>query len=100
MIYESYGLPKKSPTVGLFFMADEYIKFCADIRGYTTKELTFIDPELSRYANELRQDKRFGSYPIGVIDDIEIAFLHYHSKRGKETDSISHGRLWNNNRCS
>ena len=81
MVYESYDLPKESPTVGMFFMADDYIKFCTDIRGYTSKELSFIPPESSRYADELRADKRFGSYPIGVIDDIEIMFLHYHSEQ-------------------
>lgn len=81
MLYESFDLPKESPTVGIFFMADEYIKFLGDIKGYTSKELTFIPPEASRYVDVLKKDKRFGSYPIGVIDDIEIAFLHYHSEQ-------------------
>ena len=27
MVYESYNLPKQSPTVGLFFMASDYILF-------------------------------------------------------------------------
>lgn len=80
MIYESYDLPKASPTVGLFFMADEYIKFLSDIKGYISKELVFIPPESSRYVDELRKDKRFGSYPIGMIGDVEIVFLHYHSE--------------------
>ena len=35
-----------------------------------SKELTFIDPETSRYADELRKDSRFGSYPIGKIGDV------------------------------
>ena len=26
MIYESYGMQKLSPTVGLFFMSEDYIK--------------------------------------------------------------------------
>lgn len=81
MVYESYDLPKESPTVGMFFMADEYIKFLGDIKGYTSKELTFIPPEKSRYVEELRKDKRFGTYPIGKIGDVEIAFLHYHSEQ-------------------
>ena len=81
MLYESYGLQKMSPTVGMFFMADDFIKFCADLKGYTSKPLAFIPPDKSRYANDLKKDKRFGSYPIGVIDDIEIMFLHYHSEQ-------------------
>ena len=27
MIYESYNLPKESPTVGMFFIAKDYIEF-------------------------------------------------------------------------
>lgn len=81
MVYESYHLPKGSPTVGMFFMVDGYIKFLSDIKGYTSKELIFIPPEYSKYADELRKNKRFGSYPIGIRDDVKIAFLHYHSEQ-------------------
>lgn len=42
MIYESYNLPKQSPTVGLFFMASDYIKFISDLRGFVNGELIFI----------------------------------------------------------
>ena len=38
MIYESYNLPKMSPTVGLFFMADDFIRFCSDIKRYNHSE--------------------------------------------------------------
>ena len=34
MVYESFNLPKQSPTVGLFFMADEYIKFLQAFPDY------------------------------------------------------------------
>lgn len=34
MIYESYNLPKESPTVGLFFMADDYINFLKHLKEY------------------------------------------------------------------
>ena len=81
MLYESYDLPKESPTVGMFFMADEFIKFCGDLKRYTSQELTFIPPKNSRYADLFQNNKRFGSYPIGVIDDVEIMFLHYHSEQ-------------------
>lgn len=32
LVYESYGLPKNSPTVGMFFMAEEYIKFVSNLK--------------------------------------------------------------------
>ena len=49
MIYESYNLPKESPTVGMFFMAKDYIEFLSDLRGYVNGKLTFIKPEESRW---------------------------------------------------
>lgn len=81
MVYESYDLPKESPTTGLFFMSSDYIKFLSDIKGYLAKELTFIAPKASKHLDFLKSDKRFGSYPIGVLGDIEIMFLHYHSEK-------------------
>lgn len=81
MIYESYNLPKMSPTVGLFFMADDFIRFCSDIKRYTSAELTFIPPESSKYADDLKKMGVFGKFPIGVIDDIQVMFLHYHSEQ-------------------
>lgn len=86
MIYESYGLQKQSPTVGLFFMASDYIKFVSDLKKYTDGTLTFIKPDESRWkdAPQVSGDKRFGSYPIGILsngkEDIEIFFLHSHSE--------------------
>ncbi len=81
MIYDSYGLRKDSPTVGMFIMADDYIKFISDLRANTSKELTFIDPETSRYAETLRKETKFGTYPIARIDDMEFMFLHSHSEQ-------------------
>lgn len=86
MIYESYDIVKQSPTVGLFFMATDYIKFLSDLEGYIHGDLSFISPEQSRWKTEpeLKNDKRFGTFPVGVIsngkESIEVFFLHFHSK--------------------
>lgn len=86
MIYESYGLPKQSPTVGCFFMASDYIKFISDLKGYIGGTLTFIEPDKSRWkaTSQVSGDKRFGFYPIGVLsngkEDVEIFFLHAHNE--------------------
>jgi len=87
MVYESYDLPKNSPTVGLFFIATDYIKFLEKLKEYISSKLNFISPEESRWKNLpwVSGDKRFGSYPIGVLtldsgESIELFFLHYHSK--------------------
>lgn len=79
-IYESYNLKKMSPTVGMFFMAEDYIKFLENMRSYLESELYFIEPEDSKYKKELSSDSRWGHYPIGKLNDIELFFLHYHSK--------------------
>lgn len=79
-VYESYGLQKKSPTVGLFMFAEDYIKFVRNLKKYANLELNFIKPEESKWKNFFEQDKNFGTYPIGLIQDIEIFFLHYHSR--------------------
>ena len=70
MIYESYNLPKESPTVGMFFVADDYIKFLTHLKAYIAAPLCFIQPGDSRWKNEddTKGDKRFGSYPVGKLE--------------------------------
>lgn len=80
MLYESYYLPKESPTVGLFIMASDYIKFVSDLKEYLNSELTFINPSDSKWLKEVSSNKRYGTYPVGKLKDIEIFFLHYHSE--------------------
>lgn len=87
MIYESYNLPKESPTVGMFFMAADYVEFLSDLKGYINGTLEFIKPKQSRCndAPQVSGDKRFGSYPVGILSNgkntVEIFFLHYHSEQ-------------------
>lgn len=61
MIYESYNLPKKSPTIGMFFIAKDYIEFLSDLKGYISGKLTFIKSEESRWKDmpQVAGDKRF-----------------------------------------
>ena len=80
MIYESYRMKKLSPTVGLYFYADDYIKFIKDIKMYLKSDLTFIKANESKWKDSFN-DKRIGSFPIGKIKDIEIFFLHYKSEK-------------------
>ncbi|MCM3166363.1 DUF1919 domain-containing protein [Peribacillus frigoritolerans] len=80
-VYQSYNLPYNTPTIGLYFMAEDYIKFLSNLQGYINSELTFINPKDSRYVEILKNDKKFGEYPIGKLNDIEIMFLHYQSEK-------------------
>ncbi len=81
MVYESYDIQKNSPTVGLYFMAPDYVQFLSDLGYYLKKEIKFISPEQSKYSEILKEKGKVITYPIGVIDDVEIFFLHYKSEK-------------------
>lgn len=69
--YQATGTPYNTPTVGLFFRPDDYIKFLGNLRALAASTMEFIP--VSRYG--------FKDHPIGVIGDgIEIQFLHYKSQ--------------------
>jgi uncharacterized protein (DUF1919 family) len=76
-IYQSYGLPYNTPTVGLFIMAEDYIKFVSDLKRYINCSLKFINYKDSKWYDYQKNKAAFGTYPIARLDDIEIHFLHY-----------------------
>lgn len=86
-VYEYYNLQKQSPTVGLFIMAEDYIRFISNLDAYLSSELAFVEPEESKWRDYWEnRASRFGTYPIGRLsledigEAIEVFFLHYHSK--------------------
>ena len=80
-IYQSYKIKYNTPTIGLFFMAEDYILFLKDIKRWLRTPIIFIEPQSSKYKDHFKEWKKFGEYPIGkfVDSDIEIHFLHYKS---------------------
>lgn len=77
-VYRYFNIPYQSPTIGLFFFADDYIKFICNLHYYIDSEIVFISAGESKYADELRR-RGHEEFPIGKIDDIEVFFLHYKS---------------------
>lgn len=75
-VYRRYGLPYASPTVGLYFFAGDYVRFASRLHHYTSVPLEFIDAHESRHAGELAEKRELGKL-VGVLDDIEVVFLHY-----------------------
>jgi uncharacterized protein (DUF1919 family) len=73
-IYEDLKKEYKTPTVGLFFYAPCYLKFLKNIKEYLSLPIKFIESSKYEVANEMRQKT---AYPLGIIDDVEIHFLHY-----------------------
>ncbi|MBE5921850.1 MAG: DUF1919 domain-containing protein [Lachnospiraceae bacterium] len=77
--YQYLGMPYLSPTVGLYFFAEDYLRFVSKLHHYLALDLKFIPAEQSKYIDELRK-KNQTTVPIGILDDVEIIFLHYHSE--------------------
>lgn len=82
-LYQYLDMPYLSPTAGLYFFAPDYIKFVSDLRKYLNTPLRFINPEESKYFEELKKRKQTDK-PIGILDDVEIVFLHYKTKEEAE----------------
>lgn len=72
-------MPYLSPTVGLYFFADDYLKFISNLEYYISLELSFISIQESRYKDVLLERKRI--CPIGKLGDVEIVFLHYKTEQ-------------------
>lgn len=82
-LYQYLDMPYLSPTAGLYFFAPDYIKFVSDLRRYLAVPLRFIEAEESKYYDELRKRNQTDK-PIGILDDVEIVFLHYKTKEEAE----------------
>ena len=79
-IYQYYNIEYRTPTLGLFFLARDYVKFLSDIKFYLTKQLEFINPIESIYYENFKNLAGFMEFPIAKLYDIEIFFMHYKNK--------------------
>ncbi len=68
-VYQWYGLPYTTPFVGLFIYGPCYIKLLKNFDHYMAQELKF--GEVSKYKDRAK------TYPLGLLDDVEIHFQHY-----------------------
>lgn len=71
-IYKSIGREYNTPFVGLFIKQKCYIKLLSRFPEIMESELKFIGK--SKYYNAGLK------YPIGLIEDVEIHFMHYSSE--------------------
>jgi uncharacterized protein (DUF1919 family) len=62
------GEPYRSPTVGLWFRPDDFLRFATDLAAYTKVKL----------AHDVIESARMG-YPVGTLADVKIMFMHYAS---------------------
>lgn len=77
-IYKRFGLKYQTPFVGLFLFAPDYLKLLKNLDHYLGCELSFA--RRSKYEMELIKNGTLDKYPIGLLDDIELHFIHYKSE--------------------
>ena len=73
-VFQKYGIPYRTPTAGIIIQNDDYIKFCRNIKHYLTCELKFIPVSEAKDYENLTS---FGKFPVAMLDDVEIDFVHY-----------------------
>lgn len=72
-VYQYYGVAYNTPTEGLYFTTEDYLKIIQRPEYYFKHEVELIDPHESVLA---KAGKKI-NHPVGKIDDVEIYFLHY-----------------------
>lgn len=77
-IYQKYGLKYRTPTIGLFILGHDFVKLARDWRYYFDQRLEFISWECATYHYAL---KEVSPFPVAILGDIEIYFMHYHSEQ-------------------
>lgn len=79
-VYRYFNLPYNTPTIGMYFFIEDYIKFLSKLEYYLSLDIRIIHAECSRHYQEILREHKDSLYvPIGVLDDVEIVFLHSHS---------------------
>lgn len=62
VLYGDLGMAFASPTIGLFFRGEDFVRFVENLEDYL----------------ELEPEMRWGdAYPVGRLDDVQIHFMHY-----------------------
>lgn len=84
-VYRYFGLPYLSPTVGMYYFADDYIRFVSNLKHYCSCEPVMIKAEESHNYDKLKEQGNT-NVPIGLFGgDVEVVFLHCHSDEEAKT---------------
>ncbi len=79
-LYEYFNLPKQTPTVGLYFFSDDYLKFCSNLQYYLSRPLELFTASESAHKDDLYKKNEMNVI-VGKLDDVELVFLHYHDEK-------------------
>lgn len=64
------GLQFRSPTINLFFYHDHFLRFCENLDYYLQQDLVICEEP---------QHEPQSEYPVCLLGDLELHFLHYSS---------------------
>jgi uncharacterized protein (DUF1919 family) len=78
-------LKYRTPTAGLFFEANDYVKLASNPKKYFIgAKLEFINPADSKNLKLYNDSNNWGNYPVAKLIDIEIYFMHYPDQKTAE----------------
>lgn len=82
--YQRFGIEYNIPTVGLYFSDNDFFKFCNNLQHYLKQPIKFVNAkespayeEVCRWGKIDPENNENFSFPVGMIDDITIWFMHY-----------------------
>lgn len=80
IVSQYLGIKYYTPTIGLYFFAEEYIKFLERFDYYIKQDLKIIETKDSRYYEKMVK-KNHKHAIVGKLDDVEIVFLHMKTEK-------------------
>lgn len=76
-LYKQYGSKFYSPTIGLQFSQEDFVKLCKNLEYYLNEELIESDDKMQDGFTKLGGGTI--DFPVGKLADITIYFQHYPS---------------------
>ena len=70
-IYRRLGMQYNTPFIGLYIYGPDYIELLKNLAYYLSIKLSFV--KTSKWVSSPV------SYPLGILDDVELHFIHYES---------------------
>jgi uncharacterized protein (DUF1919 family) len=70
-VYKGLHLQYRTPFVGLFLFAPDYMRLLENFTDYMSKDMKFTGE--SRYKQHIDYDIK---YPVGLLDDLEVHFVY------------------------
>ena len=83
-VYRRYGLLYSSPTIGMYFYSEEYIKLLRNLDRNLFLPYSVVNANESKYYQDLLRKGQKNVFIGKLGNEIELVLLHYHSKEEAE----------------